>query len=405
MKEVKDIVGQVVRKVTKRILGENVPTAEKAEHSLLWHLIRIKRGLINAYVELEKKQQTQVLFQNSIDNLGDAIKEATIPYVKVKTDSGEELIASLGNLMFRDTSKIVEIYDTETDVNKLFRAWGNSTYRSIKSAFPNIQAITLAKKVGITRDYKDLNGNNYFNEGVIPSNCFIKVTLGITESTGGRSSGYFLAKDNMVEELHMPYFSYSSTYNTLVYNCSKLKVIDMPSYTADKGYSESIILCDALEELYFPKMKKIENGGRWIDRCSNLKRILVPNATHLGITYSGNYFIFKDSPLIEEMVLGSVKTIGRQKDVSNVNLDNLSKVEVGEGTIIFPAFVSWTATNVADDLLNSNFKTYFAERLATFTDGSVHTLTFCQSFYDRLTEENKTILANKGWTIAIAELE
>lgn len=405
MSKVKDILGLVVRSITKRILGTNVPPMLKADGTLLYHLKRIKDGVKAAYDVLEEKQLSPINGNKDVDNLRLHIENATIPYIKVVLNDGSEmLVSSLGDITLNGgvASKVIEIYDYATTFQTLNKPWGNSNDKSIKTLFPNVSRITFAKKEEISRDYKDLQGNGYFNSGMIPSNTFKIVTHYMLRTTLSRSANYLIYNDTTIEELHLPYFiSEFGKSATTIRNASALRLIDMPNCEL----CGAIVDCASLEAINLPKMINTVLYESVLTNCSSLKHISFPECSTLGGAMVGNKKMLTNCPLVEDIVLGKITELSYSNGISNIALDYLNKFEVGEGTEIVCELNAWTATNVEDGLLNGNFKTYFAERLATWTDGGVHTLTFCQSFYDRLTEENKTILANKGWTIAIAELE
>lgn len=405
MSKVKDILGVVVRSITKRILGTNVPPMPKADGTLLFHLKRIKDGVKAAYDALEKKQLSPINGHKDVDNLRLNIENATIPYIKVILNDGSEmLVSSLGDIALSGgvASKVIEIYDNATTFQTLNKPWGNTDNKSIKTLFPNVSKITFTKKENISRDYKDIQGNGYYNSAMIPSNTFKIVTHYMLSTKSLRSANYFIFNDTTIEEVHLPYFiSEVNISPTFIRNASALRLIDMPNCVLCGVIRD----CASLEAINLPKNKSTDRPESILTNCSSLKHISFPECTTLGGAYNGNKKLLTNCPLVEDIVLGKITVLSYINGISNISLDYLNKFEVGEGTENVCKLNAWTATNVEDDLLNSNFKTYFAERLATWTDGSVHTLTFCQSFYDRLTEENKTILANKGWTIAIAELE
>lgn len=398
MSKVKDILGLVVRSITKRILGNNVPPMPKADGTLLFHLKRIKDGVKAAY-DAFSERKIAVDKPRDIDNLKDVILGMHIPIA----NNGIRECSTFGELVLGDTSQVTEFVDYETNFNNTADAWGKGRNNTnITKLYPNLQKITFAKKHSITK----IN--------IVPNQCLImpqckEITLNI-ESCGTNNDMSFMAivgYSDVVEKINMPYFKYGcGTYGYICTSVNGLKELNLPVYTGTTNiegeYGTAGIQSTSLEYLNLPELVKYDHYGALI-KCSNLKTLLMPKAKVFGQRQRDNGCAI-DTPMLEELRLGTVNSIstGTTK-LSNSNMPNLALVEVGNGTTIFPNAVAWTATNVADDLLNINFKTYFAERLATFTDGSVHTLTFCQSFYDRLTEENKTILANKGWTIAIAE--
>lgn len=395
MSKVKDILGIVVRSITKRILGTNVPPMPNADGTLLYHLKRIKDGVKAAYDALEERRIKISEIPRNIDNLKDALLNASFPSY---ASAGDRSLTCFGDAMFVVDNNATEIIDYETDINLLPNTFFGSKTQS-KTAFPNATKLTMLKETAVT----NISGDSY----MIP-NHFKDVELHITSCA--RYDWKVIVQSANIERLSLPKYEYGGgVYGSIAKNCAKLKTIELPLYNpahtnnGNKQF-EAISNCASLEEIHIPLVGEIGcYSGKNFDGCTSLKTII---AATCNSAFGGNaYVVFGNIPAIEKIVLGGVfKTNKATTKFASVNLDNLSHLEFGEGTSgLMPTFEMWTAANVADDLLNSNFKTYFAERLATFTDGSVHTLTFCQSFYDRLTEENKTILANKGWTIAISE--
>lgn len=133
--------------------------------------------------------------------------------------------------------------------------------------------------------------------------------------------------------------------------------------------------------------------------------MIAPKCTTIGGGNGGQ--IFPSCPLLEEVVLGKMtnSATANLRPFSDVALDNLYKLEVGEGTTQKLLLGNWTAANVSDEVLNENLKTYLIDRLAARPEGNTETsrysMEFNQSFYDRMTEENKSAFSAKGWTIII----
>lgn len=399
MSKVKDILGLVVRSITKRILGTNVPPTPKEDGTLLYHLKRIKRGVDSAYKSLRKRAYN--IEVGGIDNLDYAIDNML---TSVITINGDERISTLGDLMFRDTTKVTEIVDNLTDFNVNNSGSRNNANNYITRLYPNLKKITFGKVYA----HNGYAGRNTTDGLVMPSNIAEEIEVNIT-SFYRFNWAKFIADDSKLVTCSFPLLkSTDQTYGYMFSNCSALKNVHLPALKdVVNGVGTFFQKCSVLEEVYIPNVTIFcHYNDTCFDNCAMLKRVYLPKVTDIG-SLSSDKPIFSNCPSLEEVKYGGIKKIGRSTTFSNVALDNLVKLEVGDSTAIFPSLSTWTAANVADDLLNSNFKTYFAERVAARPEGdtstSNYTFTTNQQFYDRLTEENKTILANKGWTIAIAE--
>lgn len=398
MSTVKDILGLVVRSITKRILGNNVPPMPKADGTLLFHLKRIKRGVDSAYQSLRKRAYN--IEVGGIDNLSYAIDNMLTPVITI---NGDERISTLGDLMFRDTTKVTEIVDNITDFNVNNSGSRSNNYNYINKLYPNLKKITFAREHEAP-EYT-YNGTNGL---LMPSNIAEEIEVNIT-AFKKLNFANFIANDSKLVTCSFPLLkSTEQTYGCMFSNCSALKNVHLPVLVSSStGVGTFFKKCSALEEVYIPNVTSFFNyNGTCFDNCAMLKRVILPKVWKLG-SMSVDESIFVSCPSLEEVVMGAVSSFLRSTTFSSVALPNLSKLEVGEGATVMVSCVNWTATNVADDLLNSNFKTYFAERVASRPEGDTstgcYTFTTNQQFYDRLTEENKTILANKGWTIAISE--
>lgn len=168
MSKVKDILGLVVRSISKRILGTNVPPMPKADGTLLFHLKRIKDGVRKAYAALDSKGHI-VTRPRNIDNLHNEIMAFSLPFMKI---DGEDVF-DLGGLLFCNKADVIEIEDLSTDLNKLSRPWDNAFYTAPKALFPSKPKIIFSKVTSITT----LAGNDY--GALIPKSTFSEATLNI----------------------------------------------------------------------------------------------------------------------------------------------------------------------------------------------------------------------------------
>lgn len=406
MSKVKDILGLAVRSITRRILGTNVPPMQKADGTLLNHLKRIKDGVRKAYVALESKGHI-VTRPRNIDNLHNEIMELSLPFMKIDGEG----VGTLSGLVLRDNSAVVEIEDALTDLDKLQKPWNNAFNTYFKSLFPSKPKIIFSKVTSITSSA----GNSY--GALIPKSTFSEATLNIQKLLNASAYSAIVINDTVITRLNLPLLETSYdivgnyvTYQALASGCSALKTIYAPLYKGGEtnGKALAIRQCNTLEEVYLPSLiYGVTYNWGMFDRLPALKKAILPQCKLL-CGNGANKSMFENCPLLEEIVLGVLDKVTNYTStnrLSTVALDNLYKLEVGSGSYRLPNLVNWTATNVDDSLLNENFKVFIAERLAPRPDGdtstSLYTIQVSQSFYDRLTEENKTILTDKSWTIAI----
>lgn len=400
MSKVKDILGLVVRSISKRILGTNVPPMPKADGTLLFHLKRIKDGVKATYDALEERRVIISETPRNIDNLKDVILNANFPPYAI---AGDRNLVSFGDMMFSIDNNSTEIIDYETDMNNVLLPFGNANNKAIKNAFPKIQKYSMLKIHALTK------GSNTSNGAMLPSSCFTEITLNLT-SVFRHDQSAILRNDTTCKKLSMPNFTTGGgVYSQIVNSCSALETLELPLYTGTtqtKTYADAITNCKLLEEINLPNATSLfgySTGA--ISNCAGLKRVIAPKCTTIGGNNGGQ--IFPSCPLLEKVILGKMtnSATANLRPFSNVALDNLYKLEVGEGTTQKLLLGNWTAANVSDEVLNENLKTYLIDRLAARPEGNTETsrysMEFNQSFYDRMTEENKSAFSAKGWTIII----
>ncbi len=360
-------------------------------------------------VDLTDKQQSKTLiitangdYKIVPDNgklLGEANVVADVHTPLVETNESEN-ISSIGDLIYRDNTNVLEIIDNRTD----FSSYEDILMKThpgtvIQSAFPNLEKITF------TREFSLTCANNP-NRALLPSNIAKEITLNII-SRVRQDHSYFLRQDSKVEILNLPrYETGGGIYTSFAIFASKLNIINLPVYRGGAGGVDGVSQCDNLEYINAPELLTISgyNGGM----CSNLpklRKFYAPKAGALA-DYGSS---FNNCPNLEECILGVVKSMspGSANLFSNVNMPKLSRLEVQDGTICFSSLRYWTATDVEDVKLNDNFYTYFASRLATrpndYNQNYNYTLWLNQAFYERIDERNKNILEEKGWVIVIVE--
>lgn len=397
MSKVKDILGLVVRSTTKKVLGTNVPPMPKAEGTLYFYLRKLKTDIDAAYKALKQRGVVITLPQKA-KNLKQIIESMHLPFMQINGND----VFNFGEAVYGDTNNVTDIVDPYTNLGSVTNAWNNVASTKIKSLYPNIKKITYLYDGNI-------QGVSGSNKSLLPRSTFEEIVICAKEIGVHSNSAVVLGTDSILKRISFPNLTRGGGYYTrLVRYCTALETIELPLYTGKCSQSETYHIegCDSLQKIELPSLESMYSYyGDVFSNCANLKYVIAPKCVSIG-SATNTRTIFYSCPALSKVVFGTI-TNNTSGQLSNVSLDSLEHLEVGHDTSWIVGLSKWTAANVADDLLNSNFKTYFAERLATKPNGETSTvkylLTLCQSFYDRLTEENKTILANKGWTIAISE--
>lgn len=152
-------------------------------------------------------------------------------------------------------------------------------------------------------------------------------------------------------------------------------------------------------------LKLVLKGATELNRTTYNKGELCPkNLIATNATSVTNYALANNK--LTSVTVGTV-TVWSQV-FGNTLMNNLRKMEVGQGTAINIAMTRWTATNVINegqpgiDELNYNIKTYLADRVADRTGDTALTITFGASLYNVLTAYTIAAFTAKNWNVASA---
>ena len=276
-----------------------------------------------------------------------------------EAEDGISLVQLLGGA-YNDVEEL-------TDDN---RGWTIRTdlINTLKSIFPNLTKLSLGFKTAGSRIGSNLS--------TITELTFPGFEL--------QTDGHLLEGNIGVEDLTIPVVQIKSTGNwtqslirnnatTRVLRCTGLKY--MTNNIGQAGLDSSKILvydCNGIEEIYAEELEEFcsnPNGAGGIaSGAPNLAKVVVGNIRIWHCQYAGPYFF---------------------DNFRGTTYDNLLHLEFKSLNCSLN-LKNWTAANVIShqDFL-PNFKTYIAERLATFPEGTTDkTLTLSAAVYSAIWDNN-----------------